>query len=552
MLKKISVAIISALFLLVSVFVPTAQAYTWYNQSPSEWFSKVHDTSNPSEIFGERYTFAQVDWVIMSVLSWPTAKILGSPIVQCLGSGDVAACFSNASSSIVPVPVGNAVKPETKSFTALLLEDRPLSGITYVKDVLRKYSLIPEANAQVGFGFETALSPVLSMWRASRNIAYSLLALVVVVLSFMIMFRVKISPQVVIGIQSALPKIAIAAVLITFSYAIAGFLVDLMYVAIGVVSLLLKEFFPFDVSSSTLFNWLTKGQPFGADVQLGAIGLFALYIFLFLLVLAVTLFMMVGLIGASLATVVAAVALIGANVGSAVIGFVALLVLAVIAIVIIWMTIKTLWTLVKAFASVLLLTIFAPFQLLLGAVSPSFGFGQWIKSMVSNLSVFVVVGALFMLSFIFLIQGFVTVGSEFLGGTAVDNFFNILFGTQAVDIISGQASASWPPLLGIGNSSGVALLMIMASFVIFTIIPKSSDIIKAMIEGKPFAYGSAIGEIMAPYRYAMGTPAGKDIQQRLGAESASNVLNKVAGVLPEGKYKRGLRNAATESYRRTV
>src|SRR5258708_14361646 len=83
----------------------------------------------------------------------------------------------------------------------------------------------------------------------------------------MIMFRVKISPQVVVSVQSALPKIAIALVLVTFSYAIAGFLIDIMYVFVGLFSLVFSRFTVAGVSFvggsagavTGYFDMLTKG-----------------------------------------------------------------------------------------------------------------------------------------------------------------------------------------------------------------------------------------------------------------------------------------------------
>jgi hypothetical protein len=43
------------------------------------------------------------------------------------------------------------------------------------------------------------------------------------------MFRVKINPQTVISVENSLPRIVVSLLMITFSFAIAGFLVDLMY-----------------------------------------------------------------------------------------------------------------------------------------------------------------------------------------------------------------------------------------------------------------------------------------------------------------------------------
>src|SRR3972149_10632469 len=42
---------------------PAAAQGTWFNPSYDEWYLKVND-SPESEIFGERYTAAQVSWVV--------------------------------------------------------------------------------------------------------------------------------------------------------------------------------------------------------------------------------------------------------------------------------------------------------------------------------------------------------------------------------------------------------------------------------------------------------------------------------------------------------
>ena len=105
----------------------------------------------------------------------------------------------------------------------------PVSGMDYLASVGENMGIVPSAYAQTGAGF-SSLSPILPLWRAFRNIAYVFFVILFVVIGIAIMFRIKISPQAVITIQSAIPKIVIALLLVTFSYAIAGFMVDLIYV----------------------------------------------------------------------------------------------------------------------------------------------------------------------------------------------------------------------------------------------------------------------------------------------------------------------------------
>src|SRR5581483_6429401 len=79
-----------------------------------------------------------------------------------------------------------------------------------------------------------SLSPLFPIWTYVRNLAYLCFVILFIFIGFMIMFRIKIKAQTVATIQNTIPRIIIAIILITFSYAIAGFLIDLMYVVIGI------------------------------------------------------------------------------------------------------------------------------------------------------------------------------------------------------------------------------------------------------------------------------------------------------------------------------
>jgi len=554
-IKRIVTKFLLSFFVFLVVifsFAPlaTVHAQSWYSELPSDWYVKVYDTNNPSEIFGERYTAAQVEWVIYTVLFWLPTKIVGPKVMSCglsivFGGGDISSCvealFTSSSLKIQPVASTN------ESLLSAIFEERPISAITYFKDIARKFKLIPEAQAQ-GFGFQYALNPILFMWKTSRNVAYSLLILVTIALAFMIMFRVKISPQVVISVQSAIPKLVIALILITFSYAIAGFLIDLMYVVIGLVSLLSKGFLPGDLPSTTIFNFLTKGQPFALNVQLGAIGLIVLYLVFFGVLFSLSLFSVVGMIASS-GTALGAIAVIGVGVATGggflvILLVLALLIFAIILIALLIFTIKILWMLLKAYATVLLLTIFAPFQILLGVISPNFGFGSWLKSYISNLSTFIVTGVLFLLAFSFIFLG---TAISFAPIQGVDTIVLALLGSRLTGLYSNltnTTSASWPPLLG-GSQNMIGLLFFGVSFVIFTIIPKAADMIQAFIAGKPFAYGTAIGEFAGAPGRALGlgfrgvsiaTDIGRAASTRFGTRGypSPETGKPSANVRPEG------------------
>lgn len=124
----------------------------------------------------------------------------------------------------------------------------PASGIYYAYDVLQNSGFItkPVYAEGPGLGF-AGLSPLLPIWKVTRNIAYAAIILVMVIIGFMVIFRAKIDPKTVISVQAAIPKIIFSIILITLSYPIAGFMVDLMYLTMGIVISLLAG--GFDQSS---------------------------------------------------------------------------------------------------------------------------------------------------------------------------------------------------------------------------------------------------------------------------------------------------------------
>lgn len=109
----------------------------------------------------------------------------------------------------------------------------PASGISWVYSSLADSGFIPKTYAAQGIGF-AAISPLQPIWKIFRDVSYVFLVLILIAIGFMIMFRMKINPQTVISVESALPKIIISLLLITFSFPIAGFLIDLMYVVMAI------------------------------------------------------------------------------------------------------------------------------------------------------------------------------------------------------------------------------------------------------------------------------------------------------------------------------
>jgi hypothetical protein len=527
LLKKFLFSFFASLVVLFS-FAPyfsAAKAQTWYDQSPIEWFNKVYDPSNPSEIFGERYTAAQVQWIIYSLFFF---VVPDKPLLQCITSGDLSNCLTVLKTQLKlgDASLNPSLPAKHESLASLVFaSDRPLSFISYAKSLGQKYSLVSEVHAQTpGFGFQ-ALSVIQSLWTAARNFTYVLFVIVAIVFAFMIMFRVKISPQLVVSVQSAIPKIITALILVTFSYAIAGLLVDLMYVVIGFLSLALASVggSVFATDPTTIFKFLTTGYigiNSSLGVSAGIFGLLLLYILVFSLMCFAAIFAIGGgIVGAvlTLGILPALATLIG------------LIVFVVMLIVIIFLGLKIGWMLIKAFAQVLLLTIVAPFQIALGTIVPGLGFGSWLKAFVANLAVFPVTGLLFALSFVFLLTA-----GNILGGALVQFNWWQLLGV----IIPGGAglgttiasNTGWPPLLGV-SSAMLGFAFVGVSFMIFTLIPKAGDVIKGFISGRPFAYGTAIGEAFGPAKVAWGLtgrPYTEGFGKELGRTSGAAIGKAIA------------------------
>ncbi|MBL7036897.1 hypothetical protein ISR94_03640 [Candidatus Microgenomates bacterium] len=461
--KKIIFGFIAFLIAITSVLtLPTqalAQNSTWYNQNFEDWFVKVYDTdsSPPNEIFGERYTAAQVQWIVYSLATLPfmAGSDLSARVMSCAFTKDFIEC-----GGVIKEFIDQTLELGQGSGTTKfgqVFSTNPISGVNYVSTAIKKFKFVPEAQAQ-GFGYN-ASDLAKELWAISRNFAYALTVLVVIVFAFMIMFRVKISPQVVISVQSALPKIIGGVVLVTFSYAIAGFAIDLMYVVLGLLSSLLIQGGLSDHDFTTLFNSFVNKNVFWTLMQ---------YWIMF--------------IGSSLAALKVWFFLGGSLV---------IMFWVVMLFILLFMSLKIIFMMLKTFIRIFFLIILGPLQILLGVFTPNMGFGAWLKSLMSNLAVYPIVAMMFFFAFFFLRQSFPDwdwVSSVFP--------FDVTFKT---------GGESWKPPFTFGTSNnpisgGVDILFVGISFMIVTLIPKTVEIIQGLMSGKPFAYGTALGEAAAPVK----------------------------------------------------
>jgi len=117
---------------------------------------------------------------------------------------------------------GGAIGQLNEAIVAL--HEPPASGIEYIAQVRDNFLGKPAYAQNNSF---QKLQFILPLWRIFRNVVYLLSTILFIVVGVMIMLRVKVSPQAVITVQSAIPRIITVLILVTFSYAIAGLVLDL-------------------------------------------------------------------------------------------------------------------------------------------------------------------------------------------------------------------------------------------------------------------------------------------------------------------------------------
>ena len=135
---------------------------------------------------------------------------------------------------------GNLISGGALQGTSILmasLYQKPASSVQYLAYVFNHSGLAKSAYAQgKGWSFltdtkigGTSNSVILTLWTTSRNVVYLLFIVIFVAIGFMIMFRSKLNPQTIVNLQLALPNIIVSLILVTFSFAICGFIIDFAY-----------------------------------------------------------------------------------------------------------------------------------------------------------------------------------------------------------------------------------------------------------------------------------------------------------------------------------
>jgi len=226
-------------------------------------------------------------------------------------------------------------------------------------------SINPFKSAQAETGMVTLQNNhvILDIWTNIRNGALALAVVALVIIGFMIMFRFPLGPRNFVTIQNALPRIAIALVLIVFSYAIAGLMIDI----VRVFGSMFNSMLPWGTGSPSLLNNLI---PFFL-VSTPFIGLLAPLV--------------CGPSALAAAAIVPVMLLFGLI-------FIILLIILYIMII---------FKLLSRYVQFLLLTIFAPIFFLIGAIPGASGaYSFWFKRSAAALVAIPAVGFILKLALI--------------------------------------------------------------------------------------------------------------------------------------------------------
>lgn len=267
---------------------------------------------------------------------------------------------------------------------AAIYSHPPASAIAWTHHTLANAGLAKPVYAQ-GIGF-AALSPFLPLWQVTRNIAYSLLIIVMIVIGFMLIFRTQIDAHTVISVQAAIPKIIMTILIITFSYPIVGFLVDLMYLAIAlVVSVFLSGIPGNKLADLGMAEWqssMMTGNMGTLFTTVYGVGLRSVDDFWKFWKIGAGSVGIGGLIGWMIG-----VGTIGLG---AAIGFIAPIgiIILLLGLGLLFVFIRLLMLLANAYIQVIISLILGPLLLLNEAIPGRSAFKEWLFNIMANLSVF--------------------------------------------------------------------------------------------------------------------------------------------------------------------
>ncbi len=388
-----SFLLVTSCYLLVAIS-PTFAQVPQSTQNANTTNSYNTPSTNP-DVPKNLHTYTQS--VMIETMSALVCQLAGvdpvNPNQKCLGvdqqTGKIG--FVKNGGGLVTV-MGNMIS---------MLYTPPIHTKDYFQNLAGNFGFVKQANAQSvascnqalrGFGF-CAISPLLPIWSAFRNIVYLLFVLIFITVGFAIMLRIRIDPRTVMTIQNQIPKIIVGLILVTFSFAIAGFLIDIMYLSIYLIGNTLIST-DSHITTTVVNQIATSKHPFEAANNLsgasgGVGGILNIAWWSALDVGKIINGLLSNILGQPLSFI------FGSVLG--IIGFLIIIIAIIIALFKLW------FALISAYIFLLLDIVMAPFWIFAGLIPGSpIGFGLWLRDILSNLSAFPVVITMFIMARVFM------------------------------------------------------------------------------------------------------------------------------------------------------
>lgn len=485
---------LSLIFTSIVRAIGTTDTYT--NQTLETWANATNCGADNQEVCAEGYFHFAANSMMFSFVE----NITG------VGSATLAKTPEEKK-----VAMQGSVLGQINGLIGGMYSNPPASSTYYAYDVLQNAGFVKPAYAQ-GIGY-SGLSPIQNLWKIFRNMSYMILVVVMIVIGFMIMFRSKMHAQTAITIQNALPNIVITLIVITFSYAIVGLLIDLMYFFMMAFIAIIYNFMCTGVNETAQ---VAEGIPvcmFQGDLATvqsqyinGGLGTIFGKVFSTIPDTVVggggsgVVGGLLGGVGGAIAqvgastlavtplllTILIPAAIVGGTVGGVSLqeGFISFasgaispLLLLLMGLALLFVVVRIFFILMNAYIQIIISTIFAPIILLFGAIPGQNTFGNWFLGILANLMVFPTVAVLLIVA-------------------------------NAISYPSAQPLWTPPLLQGVAGSIIGGFVQPLIGFGIAMLIPTLVNSVKELFHAKPvlpITPGMVVSPIMGGAQTAAST-----------------------------------------------
>lgn len=536
--------------LLLSSFYFVSTPTNIFGQTPPKkenQFLKLQEAAKPGKTTLEKWTDDSITSSAMAI----NRSLMGEVPSDFFDQLDKV--LTNGTGKFPKLAIGGAIGQGSQMISTLFTP--PASGIQYIASL--KDEMLGKPVYAQGFGFK-GLEFLLPLWKGARNIVYVLSSIIFVVIGLMIILRVKISPQAVVTVQSAIPQVITTLILVTFSYAIAGLMIDAGNIIAAIVIAILynakgvnldKSLFDTWSPSSGFFLTSDAGQLVGnffswiadfankaplrftnlVNPDINTLNLLAFRTapnwFSLMLLSGLLGSVMTGifisslgnaLLGSAGGAVGSFAGMIVGGLGGGILG--GLLIPIILSVLIgIWL-IKLYFGLIKVYVTLIFKIIVGPLEIAMGAFpNAKIGFNTWLLDVFTNIMVFPIVTIVFII-------------------------INIL-----TDTISGSVGGvnptgnAWAP--GLINSGDLLFRPILSACVGMAglaMISKLPDLIPQYIFMiKPSEFSKAIGQNMDDATKFSKAVVGQTVHDRLADPAASAAANTSARIMELLNWARG-------------